>query len=41
MTLVVPLAFLVAALLAVEYVRWNLRPEQKRLRKLRKIGGRR
>ena len=39
--LVVPVVFLVVAFVTVEFVRWNLRPEQKRLRRLRKIGGRR
>jgi hypothetical protein len=32
---------LVTVILGVELARWKLRPEQKRLRRLRKIGGRR
>ncbi len=38
---VVVSAIVLPALLAVEILRWTLRPEARRLRVIRKIGGRR
>jgi hypothetical protein len=38
---VVPLVLGAVFLLGIEVLRWNLRPEQRRLRMLKKIGGRR
>ena len=38
---VVPLVLLLVLLVGVEYLRWNLRPEQRRRRHLKKIAGRR
>lgn len=38
---VVPIALVVVLLVGVEFLRWNLRPEQRRRRHLKKIGGRR
>ena len=40
-TVVVPLAIVALALIGVEALRWMLRPEARRLRALKKIGGRR
>ena len=37
----VPIALGGALLLGVEVLRWKLRPEQRRLRMIKKIGGRR
>jgi hypothetical protein len=37
--LVVPVGIAVLALFAVEIARWKLRPEARRLRMIRKIGG--
>ena len=37
---IVPIAIVGALLFAVEAVRWKLRPEQRRLRVIRKIGRR-
>ena len=37
----VSIALGVALLLGVEALRWKLRPEQRRLRLIKKIGGRR
>jgi len=41
MDVIVPIALLGALMLGVEILRWKLRPEQRRLRMLKKIGGRR
>lgn len=41
MELVVPIVIVGALLLGVEVLRWKLRPEQRRLRTIKKIGGRR
>ena len=41
MEMIVPIAILAAVGLAVEVVRWKLRPEGRRLRAIKKIGGRR
>ena len=38
---VIPIALAGLLLLGVEVLRWNLRPEQRRLRLIKKIGGRR
>lgn len=38
---IVPLVFAGALLLGVEVLRWKFRPEQRRLRAIKKIGGRR
>ena len=38
---IVPIALGGALLLGVEVLRWKLRPEQRRLRMIKKIGGRR
>ena len=38
---IVPIAITGALLLGVEVLRWKLRPEQRRLRMINKIGGRR
>lgn len=38
--LVVPIALAGALLIGVEILRWKLRPEQRRLRMIKKIGGR-
>ena len=38
---VIPIAVVGALLLGVEVLRWKLRPEQRRLRVIKKIGGRR
>jgi hypothetical protein len=40
MEVIVPFVFVGAFLLGVEVLRWNLRPEQRRLRMIRKIGRR-
>ena len=40
MTIVAMIVGSVLTLLAIEIVRWILRPEAKRIRKLKKIGGR-
>ena len=37
----VPIALGAALLLGVELLRWKFRPEQRRLRLIKKIGGRR
>ena len=37
----VPIAIAGVLLLGVEFLRWKLRPEQRRLRVIKKIGGRR
>lgn len=37
----VPITIAGALLLGVEILRWKLRPEQRRLRLIKKIGGRR
>ena len=37
---IVPLAIAGALLLGIEILRWKLRPEQRRLRMIRKIGRR-
>ncbi len=37
----VPIALVGVILLGVEVLRWKLRPEQRRLRMIKKIGGRR
>jgi hypothetical protein len=41
MDLIVPISLVGIALLGVEVLRWNFRPEARRLRALKKIGGRR
>ena len=41
MEVIVLIALAGAFLLGVEVLRWNLRPEQRRLRVIKKIGGRR
>jgi hypothetical protein len=40
MEVIVPIALVGALLFAVEVLRWKLRPEQRRLRMIRKIGRR-
>ena len=37
---IVPIGIAVALLLGVEFLRWKLRPEQRRLRMIKKIGRR-
>jgi hypothetical protein len=37
---IVPIALGGALLLAIEALRWKLRPEQRRLRRIKKIGSR-
>jgi hypothetical protein len=41
MELIVPIALAGAFLLGIEVLRWKLRPEGRRLRAIKKIGGRR
>ena len=41
MEVVMPIAIAGTLLLGVEILRWKLRPEQRRLRAIKKIGGRR
>lgn len=38
---IVPIVLVVVALFGVEVLRWKLRPEGRRLRMIRKLGGRR
>lgn len=41
MEVIVPITIAGALALGFEVVRWKLRPEQRRLRRIKKIGGRR
>lgn len=38
---IVPIVLVVGVLFGVEVLRWKLRPEGRRLRMIRKLGGRR